>query len=110
MHTPAIAKLERLPLKKVWPHEKRDLTPQSLNGVPHDLSCQQPPSDCPMVTFCDESRDAAGLFRSDDLFFKEMACLRGLDAPSANTWALCTAFDRDDDLVFDMQQLMEASS
>lgn len=81
-----------------------------LNGVPHDLLCAVPPRSCPMTTFSDESRDAASLFHSTDSYFREMACLRGLDAPNANTWALTTAFDRDEDLVFDMQQIMEASS
>jgi hypothetical protein len=47
---------------------------------------------------------------SPEAYFRELACVHGTTRPDLNSWAIETAFDRDDDLVFDMQELMQGSS
>lgn len=42
------------------------------------------------------------LMKSDDLFIKEIACLRGIENPLRHKSMLDTAFDRDEQLIFDI--------
>lgn len=81
-----------------------------LHGVPHDLQCEPPPDNCPMIAFCKEGAEGAPLFRDPNIYFRELACLRGLDNPEANTWALTTAFDFAEDILPDVEQLLSSSS
>lgn len=71
------------------------------------------PADMPVTSlllFCDWSESSSALLDDRDAYFREIGCIHGVDRPDFNQWALETAFDRDDDLVFDMQTLMEGSS
>jgi hypothetical protein len=63
-----------------------------------------------MVRFSDWNEGSFSLYREKDSYFRELACIHGVDDPDANIWALETAFDRDDGIVFDMQEIMQASS
>ena len=49
------------------------------------------------------------LFESDNLYFHELACLHGLDDPDLLRWSLDTAFDHDEEMVFDMIEYMYMS-
>jgi len=52
----------------------------------------------------------AELMKSDDPFIKEIACLRGTEKPLRHKFMLDTAFDRDEQLIFDViNQLHESS-
>jgi len=50
------------------------------------------------------------LFGDSSGYFLEIGCIHGVDDPSANQWAIETAFDRDDIMVFDMQEVMQVLS
>lgn len=57
-----------------------------------------------------EWRSGSDLMRSDDPFVQELACLHGAHPDSRHTNMLDTAFDRDEQLAFDViTQLQESS-
>ena len=63
-----------------------------LNGVPLDVSNELP--DTPMIKFCRGGDEVADLFESSDMYFRELACLHGIDEPDVLRWSLETAFDK----------------
>lgn len=77
-----------------------------LNGLEIDSQSAPPPA--PELLFSKWTEQSFELYRSNDLYFRELSCIHGTDNPLANQWAIETAFDRDDDLVFDMQEVMQA--
>src|SRR5262249_18779730 len=81
----------------------------SLNGI---RFAERPAGlpDTPLVRFCEWNERASALWQSPDGYFRELACVHGLTKTDLNTWAIETAFDHNDDLVFDMQELMQGSS
>jgi hypothetical protein len=50
------------------------------------------------------------LMKSDDPFIKEIACLRGIEKPLRHELMLDTAFDRDEQLIFDIINQLHQSS
>ena len=78
-----------------------------LNGVPLDGSNELP--EIPMITFCRGGDEVADLFESSDMYFRELACLHGVDEPDVLRWSLETAFDEDEEMVFDMMDYMYLS-
>jgi len=64
----------------------------------------------PIVRFSDWTELSFSLFKERDGYFRELGCIHGMDDPDANRWAIETAFDPDDAMVFDMQEIMQASS
>ncbi len=71
-----------------------------LNGVPLEVSNEIP--DDTMTTFCRGGNEVGNLFESSNMYFRELACLYGTDNPELLSWCLDTAFDRDEDMAFDM--------
>ena len=63
-----------------------------------------------MVRFCDWNKGSSTLYQSANEYFRELGCIHGVAEPDLNSWAVETAFDRDDDMVFDMQEVMQAFS
>lgn len=64
----------------------------------------------PLVRFSDWNDGSFSLYHERDGYFREIGCIHGMDDFDANRWAVETAFDRDDGMVFDMQEIMQASS
>jgi len=56
------------------------------------------------------SINSAGLMKSEDLFIKEIACLRGIEGISKHKYFLDSAFDRDEQLSFDIIDQLQVSS
>jgi hypothetical protein len=52
----------------------------------------------------------AELMKDDDLFIKEIACLRGTEKLSKHQYFLDNAFDKDEHLTFDMIDQLHPSS
>jgi hypothetical protein len=50
------------------------------------------------------------LMKSDDPFIREISCLRGIEEPLRHEWLLNTAFDRDEQLIFDIINQLHQSS
>lgn len=59
----------------------------------------------PLTSFASENCEMQDLMESDNLFIKELACLRGVAQPKKHLSLLNTAFDRDDEFVFDIINL-----
>lgn len=78
-----------------------------LNGVPLEVSNGLPEN--PMITFCQGGKDVTDLFESSDMYFRELACLHGINEPDVLRLSLETAFDRDEEMVLDMIDLMPNS-
>ncbi len=78
-----------------------------VNGVQLTGSSVSPP-DCPLVRFS-EWNEVDSLWHCSDPYFRELACVHGPDQPDLHQWAVQTAFDRDDDLVLDIQEFMQDS-
>lgn len=78
-----------------------------LNGVPLEVSNELPEN--PMITFCQGGKEVTDLFESSDMYFRELACLHGIDEPDVLRLSLETAFDRDEEMVLDMIDLMPNS-
>lgn len=93
--------------------EQREATLQAfaileLNGIKIDgLKIGPPPE--PMLQFCKWTSGSRSLLTSENLYFRELGSLHGIEDPNANRWALETAFDRDDLLVLDMQQALSTA-
>lgn len=77
-----------------------------LNGL--KVESEYPLPDAPEMRCSDWTEQSFGLYRSTDLYFRELGCVHGMDDWNANRWAIETAFDRDDDLVFEIQETMQA--
>lgn len=117
---PAAAQAAAQPLKalsrplRCTPREWDDASVQAyailrLNGITFTERPSGLP-DTPLVRFCEWDERARALWDSPDAYFRELACVHGSAKADLNAWAIDTAFDRDDDLVFDMQELMQGSS
>ena len=78
-----------------------------LNGVPLDGSNELLKN--PMIAFCRGGDEVANLYESSDMYFRELACLHGVDEPDVLSWSLETAFDGDEEMVFDMMDYMYLS-
>jgi len=79
-----------------------------LNGLRFERTTLDPLH--PMVRFCDWNKGSSTLYQSANEYFRELGCIHGVAEPDLNSWAVETAFDRDDDMVFDMQEVMQAFS
>ena len=75
-----------------------------LNGVPLEVSGRL--TESPMIMFCQEGNEGTKLFESSDTYFRELACLHGVNEPDVLRRSLETAFDRDEDMVFDMMSFV----
>ena len=75
-----------------------------LNKVPLEDSGILPEN--PMITFCREGNEVTELFESSDTYFRELACLHGANESDVLRRSLETAFDRDEDMVFDMMNFV----
>lgn len=78
-----------------------------LNGVSLSGTIELPETH--MLKFCQGGSDVAKLFISSDIYFRELACLHGIDEPNVLTRILETAFDYDEEMVFDMMDYMYMS-
>ena len=78
-----------------------------LYGVPLEVSGE--PLESKMVTFCQGGRGVSELFESSDTYFRELACLHGLDEPEVLRWSLETAFDRDEEMASEMTGILDMS-
>ncbi len=78
-----------------------------LYGVPLEVSGE--PLESQMVTFCQGGRGVSELFESSDTYFRELACLHGLDEPEVLRWSLETAFDRDEEMASEMTGILDMS-
>ncbi len=78
-----------------------------LNRVP--LMCRTDLPKEPMVQFCQESNELADLFESPNNYFRELACLHGIDEFDLHRWSLETAFDQDEEMAVDMIDMMQMS-
>ncbi|HEU5081306.1 MAG TPA: RNA-directed DNA polymerase [Opitutaceae bacterium] len=117
---PAAAQAAAQPLKalsrplRCRPREWSDVSVQAyailrLNGITFSEGPSNTPDD-PLIRFCEWDDRARSLWDSRNAYFRELACVHGMTKTDLNSWAIETAFDRDDDLVFDMQELMQGSS
>jgi hypothetical protein len=79
-----------------------------LNGLKIESVPERP--NHPLVRFSDWNEGSFSLYHDRDGYFREIGCIHGMDDPDANRWAVETAFDRDDGMVFDMQEIMQVSS
>ncbi len=79
-----------------------------LNGL--KIEGNSSPPDDPLIRFCDWGENSVALFDHPNGYFREIGCIHGVDDPAANHWAIETAFDRDDAMVFDMQEIMQILS
>jgi hypothetical protein len=77
-----------------------------LNGL--TVESDVPIPDSTVLRFSNWTDESFGLYRVADSYFRELGCIHGMEDPHANRWAIDTAFDRDDDLVFDIQETMQA--
>ncbi len=77
-----------------------------LNGLMVESETPIPEADA--LRFSNWREESFRLFLARDPYFRELGCVHGMDNPDANRWAIATAFDRDDDLVFDIQETMQA--
>ena len=59
-----------------------------------------------MITFCRGGKEVTELFESSDTYFRELACLHGANESDVLRRSLETAFDRDEDMVFDMMSFV----
>ena len=75
-----------------------------LNGVPLEDSGIL--SEDPMITFCRGGNEVTELFESSDTYFRELACLHGTDESDVLRRSLETAFDPDEEMVFDMMNFV----
>ena len=75
-----------------------------LNGVPLEDSGISPED--PMITFCRGGNEVTELFESSDTYFRELACLHGTDESDVLRRSLETAFDPDEEMVFDMMNFV----
>ena len=75
-----------------------------LNRVPLEDSGILPES--PMITFCRGGKEVKKLFESSDTYFRELACLHGTNTSDVLRRSLETAFDRNEDMVFDMMNFV----
>jgi hypothetical protein len=91
--------------------ELQGLAVLKLNGVdvqfPENLASKV--SGDQLVQFATGDNPAM-LMRSSNLFLKELACLRGVENPLRHQVLLDTAFDRDEQLVFDVINHLRDSS
>ena len=78
-----------------------------LNQIPLEGHNGLPES--PMLTFCQGGNGLTELFESSDMYFRELACLHGLDEPDVLRRTLETAFDPDDGMASDMIDIMHMS-
>ena len=79
-----------------------------LNRVRVEMTAKPPRS--PMVTFCQGGTGVGQLFDSKNVYFRELGCLHGKHESDALRWAIETAFDRDENMAFDMQEIAQGSS
>ena len=75
-----------------------------LNGVPLEDSGISPEN--PMIKFCRGGEEVTELFKSSDTYFRELACLHGTNESDVLRRSLETAFDYDEDMVFDMMSFV----
>ena len=75
-----------------------------LNGIPLEDSDILPGN--PMITFYRGGKEVTELFESSDTYFRELACLHGANESDVLRRSLETAFDRDEDMVFDMMSFV----
>ena len=78
-----------------------------LNGVPLEYSGISPEN--PMIKFCRGGEEMTELFESSDTYFRELACLHGTNESDVLRKSLETAFDYDEDMVFDMMSFVYGS-
>ena len=92
--------------------ELQSLAVLRLNGIeikfPENLDCNAL-SDDPLNQFA-SGRNPLDLMKSHDLFIKEIACLRGTERPLRHKDFLNSAFDRDEQLSFDIIDQLQVSS
>ncbi len=77
-----------------------------LNGL--IVASETPIPEAAVLRFSNWTEGSFSLYHTADPYFRELGCVHGMDNPEANRWAIETAFDRDDDLVFDIQESMQA--
>ena len=78
-----------------------------LYGVPLEVAGELPES--PITTFCRGGHDISALFDSSELYYRELACIHGLDEPEVLKRTLETAFDRDEELAFEIMDILDIS-
>ena len=78
-----------------------------LYGVPLEVAGELPEST--MTRFCRGGHGISALLDSSDLYFRELSCLHGLDEPEVLKRTLETAFDRDEELAFEMMDILDVS-
>ena len=78
-----------------------------LYGVPLEVAGKSPES--PMITFCRGGHGISALLDSSEMYYRELACLHGLDDPEILKRILETAFDRDEELAFEMMDILDMS-
>jgi Reverse transcriptase (RNA-dependent DNA polymerase) len=92
--------------------ELQSLAVLRLNGIEVEFSgnldCDVLNND-PLNQFA-SGKDQLDLMKSNDLFVKEIACLRGIERPLRHKCFLDTAFDRDEQLSFDIIDQLQVSS
>lgn len=77
-----------------------------LNGL--TVESETPIPEASVLRFSSWTDESFNLYHDSDPYYRELGCIHGMDDPEANRWAIETAFDRDDDLVFDIQETMQA--
>ena len=78
-----------------------------LYGVPLEISGELPED--PMTQFCRGGHGISEIYESPDMYFRELACLHGLDEPDVLRWCMETAFDRDEEMASDMMDIVDMS-
>jgi retron-type reverse transcriptase len=90
-------------LEKFGDVESQGIAILQLNGI--EIHCQKSMElISPLNSFASEE-NMKKLMKSDDLFIKELACLHGVDESKRHLSLLNSAFDRDEDLAFDIINL-----
>jgi hypothetical protein len=90
-------------LEKFGEVESQGMAILQLNGI--ETHCQKSMDlTSPLNSFSSEE-NMKNLMKSDDLFIKELACLHGVDESKRHLSLLNSAFDRDEDLAFDIINL-----
>lgn len=99
----------RCALKTFGAAEMQGVAILRMNGVRLSEDYSTFPENDAMNQFSLETAPMAALMKSDDPFVQELACLHGIEGPARHSSVLDTAFDRDEQMAFDVLNQLSQS-
>ena len=94
----------RCSLQKLTEVQSQSYSILLLNGVPIESQNGNPENS--MLTFCRGGSEIEDLFEVPDAYFRELACLHGMDEPNVLRRCLETAFDPDEEMASDIMDVL----